>query len=102
MTWLWRDAALGGVGGYVGAAINEAAVLATQGVVIDIPRDLTSGYVWSLDDINTIPETADVYGQSESQKFDNTSGRLVAQYTFSDTFNAVSYTHLTLPTIYSV
>ncbi len=93
MTWLWRDAALGGVGGYVGAAINEAAVLATQGVVIDIPRDLTSGYVWSLDDINTIPETAGVYGQSESQKFDNTSGRLVAQYTFSDTFNVyASYT----------
>ena len=93
MTWLWRDAALGGVGGYVGAAINEAAVLATQGVVIDIPRDLTSGYVLSLDDINTIPETAGVYGQSESQKFDNTSGRLVAQYTFSDTFNVyASYT----------
>jgi len=93
MTWLWRDAALGGVGGYVGAAINEAAVLATQGVVIDIPRDLTSGYVWSLDEIDTIPETAGVYGQSESQKFDNTSGRLVAQYTFSDNFNVyASYT----------
>ena len=93
MTWLWRDAALGGVGGYVSAAITEAVVLATQGVTIDIPRDLASGYVWSLDELESIPETAGVYGQSESQKFDNTSGRVVVQYNFTDNINAyASYT----------
>ena len=43
MTWLWRDAALGGVGGYVAAAIAEAAAQALQGITINIPRDLTSG-----------------------------------------------------------
>jgi outer membrane receptor protein involved in Fe transport len=93
MTWLWRDAASGGVGGYVTAAITEAIVLATQGVTIDIPRDLTSGYVWSLDELDSIPETAGVYGQSETQKFDNTSGRVVVQYNFTDNINAyASYT----------
>ncbi len=93
MTWLWRDAASGGVGGYVTAAITEAVVLATQGAVIDIPRDLASGYVWSLDELDTIPETAGVYGQSETQRFDNTSGRLVVQYDFNDNMNAyASYT----------
>ena len=75
------------------AAITEAVVLATQGAVIDIPRDLAAGYVWSLDELDTVPETEGVYGQSETQKFDNTSGRLVVQYNFTDNINAyASYT----------
>jgi len=93
MTWLWRDAASGGVGAYVTAAITEAIVLATTGNVINIPRDLAAGYVWSLDDLETIPETEGVYGQSDTQKFDNTSGRIVVQYNFTDNMNAyASYT----------
>lgn len=93
ITYLWRDAPLGGVGGYVTAAITEAIVLATEGVTINIPRDLTSGYVDTLDEWDQIPETAGVYGQSASQKFDNVSGRLVAQYDISDKMNVyASYT----------
>jgi len=92
-TWLWRDAAVGGLEAYYTAAVTEAATLLFTGQEISIPRDLTAGYVWSLDEINTIPETAGVYGQSETQSFDNTSGRLVAQYNFTDNLNAyASYT----------
>jgi outer membrane receptor protein involved in Fe transport len=93
MTWLWRDAALGGVGGYVAAAIAEAAAQALEGITINIPRDLTSGYVWSLDELDSVPETEGVYGQSAEQDFDNVSGRLAAQYNFNDNMNVyASYT----------
>ena len=40
-----------------------------------------------------MPETEGVYGQSAEQDFDNVSGRLAAQYNFSDNMNVyASYT----------
>ena len=93
MTYRWRDFAAGGVSAYVGAAIQEAVALATQQAVINIPRDLTAGYVGSMADITMIPETAGIYGNENKQSFDNISGRLVAQYNINDNANAyASYT----------
>jgi outer membrane receptor protein involved in Fe transport len=57
------------------------------GTAVDIPFDLDGGYYWDLADLEKLPETPGVYGQKFSQEFSNVSGRLVAQYFFSDDIN---------------
>ena len=88
ITYLWRDAAPGsaGIAGYIGVAIQET-ISALMGNPVDIPFDLGAGYYWDLADLEKIPETPGVYGQSFSNDFSDVSGRLVAQYYFSDDIN---------------
>ena len=95
MTYRWRDfpANTQGVAGFISAAIQEAVAQALQGVTINIPRDLTAGYISGLENIAMIPETAGIYGNYNEQSFDNLSGRFVAKYDISDDMNVyASYT----------
>ena len=86
ITYLWRDAQ-GGVAGFIGNAIQETIASMMTGTAVDIPFDLGGGYYWDLADLEKLPETPGVYGQKFSQEFSNVSGRLVAQYFFSDDIN---------------
>ena len=88
ITYLWRDPAPNstGIAGFVTNAITET-LYALNGYPVDLPYDLTAGYYWDLADLEKIPETPGVYGQSYKKDFSNISGRLVAQYYFNDDLN---------------
>ena len=88
ITYLWRDPAPNstGVAGFVTNAITET-LYALNGYPVDLPFDLSAGYYWDLADLEKIPETPGVYGQKFKKDFSNISGRLVAQYYFSDDVN---------------
>lgn len=83
MTYRWRSFPSGGLANYIGATFAGAANA-------DI---LTAGYVGTVDNIMSIPETEGIYGNYNKQTFNNVSGRLVAQYAMNDDTNFyASYT----------
>ena len=54
---------------------------------------LGAGYVGTVDNLSSIPETDGIYGNYNEQSFSNVSGRLVAQYAMNDDTNFyASYT----------
>ena len=99
MTYRWRDFpsypdALGGsstqgVGGYISVLFG----LPNFAPISPAFLGLGNGYIDDLNDLDSIPETAGVYGDYNEQSFDNLSGRLVVKHNFSDNLNAyLSYT----------
>ena len=83
MTYRWRSFPAGGLESYIGATFVGAANANILG----------AGYVGTVDNLMSIPETEGIYGNYNEQSFSNVSGRLVAQYAMSDDTNLyASYT----------
>lgn len=83
MTYRWRSFPAGGLASYIGATFVGAANANILG----------AGYVGTVDNLMSIPETEGIYGNYNEQSFSNVSGRLVAQYAMSDDTNLyASYT----------
>ena len=83
MTYRWRSFPAGGLESYIGATFVGAANANILG----------AGYVGTVDNLMSIPETEGIYGNYNEQSFSNVSGRLVAQYAMSDDTNVyASYT----------
>jgi outer membrane receptor protein involved in Fe transport len=83
MTYRWRSFPAGGIASYIGATFVGAANASILG----------AGYVGTVDNLMSIPETEGIYGNYNEQSFSNVSGRLVAQYAMSDDTNLyASYT----------
>jgi outer membrane receptor protein involved in Fe transport len=83
MTYRWRSFPAGGLESYIGATFVGAANANILG----------AGYVGTVDNLMSIPETEGIYGNYNEQSFSNVSGRLVAQYAVSDDTNLyASYT----------
>ncbi len=83
MTYRWRSFPAGGLASYIGATFVGAANVNILG----------AGYVGTVDNLMSIPETEGIYGNYNEQSFSNVSGRLVAQYAMSDDTNLyASYT----------
>ena len=83
MTYRWRSFPAGGLASYIGATFVGAANANILG----------AGYVGTVDNLSSIPETDGIYGNYNEQSFSNVSGRLVAQYAMSDDTNFyASYT----------
>ena len=83
MTYRWRSFPAGGLASYIGATFVGAANASILG----------AGYVGTVDNLMSIPETDGIYGNYNEQSFSNVSGRLVAQYAMNDDTNFyASYT----------
>ena len=83
MTYRWRSFPAGGLASYIGATFVGAANANILG----------AGYVGTVDNLMSIPETEGIYGNYNEQSFSNVSGRLVAQYAMSNDTNLyASYT----------
>jgi outer membrane receptor protein involved in Fe transport len=83
MTYRWRSFPAGGLESYIGATFVGAANANILG----------AGYVGTVDNLMSIPETEGIYGNYNEQSFSNVSGRLVAQYAMSNDTNLyASYT----------
>ncbi|MEC7610640.1 MAG: TonB-dependent receptor [Pseudomonadota bacterium] len=83
MTYRWRSFPAGGLANYIGATFVGAANANILG----------AGYVGTVDNLSSIPETDGIYGNYNEQSFSNVSGRLVAQYAMNDDTNFyASYT----------
>ncbi len=92
-----------GIGGWITqwttqqiTALYEGAGFIPEGsaaAVAPTEANLMAGYVFDLEDLETIPELEGVYGRKFKKEFDNISYRLVAQYDFNDDANGyISYT----------
>ena len=83
MTYRWRSFPAGGLASYIGATFAGAASANILG----------AGYVGTVDNLMSVPETEGIFGNYNEQSFSNVSGRLVAQYAMSDDTNFyASYT----------